>query len=261
LLHCFSGCHCDAESICEALGLSLAHLYPTPYALRCARVAGIEPATKSHVPAGSPNVEIDPKFKLRVVECRRHPERKRKVRELAASLGVTVKSLNALRVGWSDVRDGRWVIPERDHRKRIVGMSYRHPDGLRTSAEGGRRGLIIPRELAETGTVYVCEGMSDTAAMISAGRCAIGRSSATGSKLVKAWLARFILDHFNGRRVVIVGDRDAAGVAGARGLAAWLAEECGREVRWALPQVGHKDVREQWVSIGNVKLEFQGEQA
>lgn len=34
LVHCFSGCDCDAETICAALGLSLAHLYPTPYALR-----------------------------------------------------------------------------------------------------------------------------------------------------------------------------------------------------------------------------------
>jgi hypothetical protein len=261
LLHCFSGCRCDAESICNAIGLSLAHLYPTRYALRCARSAGAMPAAPEHVPSGNLNVEVDPKFKRLSQESRKHPARKQQVQALANELGVSVQSLNSLRVGWADVGGGRWIVPERDHRRRIVGINYRHLDGFRTAAKGGHRGLILPHESSETGTVYVCEGTSDTAAMLSGGRFAIGRPSAQGSALVRGWLARFVLDNCDGRRVVIVGDRDDAGITGARELAAWLAEECGREIRWGLPLPGHKDVREQWVATGNVKLKLQGEQS
>ena len=191
-------------------------------------------------------------------EYHRHPDRATKIPDLARRLGVTVESLDALGVGWSGVQDGRWAIPEHDDQRRVVGVSYRHPGGRRTSAKGGRRGLILPRDLSDAGPLYVCEGMSDTAAMLSAGRCAVGRPAAQCSALVRAWLARLILAPCDGRRVIVVGDRDEAGVAGARDLADWLAGECGRSVRVALPPRGYKDVREQWVASGKITLMMQG---
>jgi hypothetical protein len=118
---------------------------------------------------------------------------------------------------------------------------------------------MIPSPLPTDGSVYVCEGMSDTAATLSSGRCAVGSPSAQASDLVRVWIARLIRDNFQERRVVIVGDRDDVGESGAHDLAQWLTLECGRSVQWALPRRGHKDVREQWIAEGNVKLVLQGE--
>ncbi len=261
LLKCFSGLRCDGESICAAIGLSLAHLFPTPYALRH---SGYEPPAVGSMPVSpaiNPSAPPNPEMKRLAREGRQHAERRHRVLELASELGVSADTLDVLRVGWSDAGVGRWVIPERDHRGRVVGVSYRRADGLRTSAAGGRRGLIVPQPLATDGTVYVCEGMSDTAAMLSAGRCAIGRPSAQVSALVRVWLARTVLDQFTGREVIVVGDRDDAGAVGAHDLADWLEIECGRSVQWALPQPDYKDVREQWNSVGNVELLVQGEQS
>lgn len=255
LVYCHAGCTLD--KICSALGLTVAHLFATDYAKRRRGKTPRPVPTKSLAVPDDTDSPPDPRLARLVKQHRYHPDRTRHVRELAAALGVSADALDRLRIGWAEAVRSRWSIPERDDRSRVVGISFRHPDGERTSLPGGRRGLSIPRGQTGRGTLYVCEGMSDTAAMLDAGRRAIGRPSASPSARVQVWLKRFVDAECVGDRVTIVGDRDDPGVEGARKLAKWLAEECGREVRWALPQVGHKDVREQWRAAGHVRLRLQ----
>jgi hypothetical protein len=204
----------------------------------------------------------DPRMAKRVRESREHPELPKRIAELAEMLRVTRESLDSLQVGWIyKYSSWWWAIPECDDRGRIVGVSYRqirHGEKIRISEDGGWRGLILPHDLGTNGTLYLCEGMSDTAAMLSAGRFALGRSSAQTSKRAQAWLTRLVAERGGSRRVVVLGDRNQAGIDGARSLAELLTAECGREVRWALPRHGYTDIREQWIATGTVTTVLQG---
>lgn len=255
LLHCFAGCTLD--SICAALGLSVAHLFATDYARR-RRGCG---SRKSPTPAASRETvdsdgPPDPKFQALSERFQAHPDRNGYLAQLADLLGVPRRVLRRLGLGWVD-RPERWSIPERDDLGRVVGISFRHVCGTKTSASGGKRGLVVPDRPAGDGPLYVCEGMSDTAALLAAGRRAIGRPNAFPSALARAWLAKVVTAATPDTPVIVVGDRDDAGRDGASSLSDWLADECGRPVRWALPRAGFKDVREQWQATGSVGLKLQ----
>lgn len=257
LVHCFSGVHCDAESICAAIGLSVAHLFPTDYARRrrgCG--SGNSPGRTAYGPTVDSDAPPEPRFQALADRFRNHPDRKHHLARLADLLGIPAHVLRRCGIGWADSPE-RWCVPERDDLGRVVGISYRHACGMKTSAVGGKRGLVIPSRPAEDGTLYVCEGMSDTAAMLAAGRRAIGRPSAIPSAVSMAWLAGLINGVTADTRVIVVGDRDDAGRDGACSLSVWLAGECERAVRWALPRRGFNDVREQWQATGNVGLKLQ----
>lgn len=257
LVHCFSGIHCNAESICAAIGLSVAHLFATDYARRRRGCEGGQSPTPtaSCEPVDSDGPP-DPKFQALAERFQSHPDRNGYLAQLADLLGVPSRVLRRLGIGWVD-RPERWSIPERDDLGRVVGISFRHVCGTKTSASGGKRGLIVPDRAAEDDTLYVCEGMSDTAALLAAGRRAIGRPNAFPSALARSWLAKVVRSATADTPVIVVGDRDDAGRDGASSLSDWLAEECGRTVRWALPRAGFKDVREQWQETGSVGLKLQ----
>jgi hypothetical protein len=255
LMYCFAGC--TLESICAALGLSVAYLFATDYARRRRGCGGGKSSTPAEcretVDSDGPP---DPKFQALAERFQAHPDRDGYLAQLADLLGVPSRVLRQLLIGWVD-RPERWSVPERDDLGRVVGISYRHVCGSKTSASGGKRGLIVPARPAGDGTLYVCEGMSDTAAMLAAGRRAIGRPAAAGSAFTRTWLAKLINNLTADTGVVVVGDRDDAGRDGACSLSDWLADECGREVRWALPRKGFKDFREQWQATGSVGLKLQ----
>ena len=93
--------------------------------------------------------------------------------------------------------------------------------------------------------MYVPEGPSDVAALLSLGLRAVGRASCKGG--VK-YLAELFAD--TNEQILIVGENDKKddgqwpGRDGARTLAAALARELGGRVRWTMPPMGFKDVRE-----------------
>ena len=245
LLHCHA--NCPVENVLDALGIRLCHLFPSGYARQFNQRAPDlrpTPARPTLGPVDEPDIDHD-HFRQIIREARAGA--RRKLSRFAGELGVTLEALALLRVG---VANGRLVFPERDDRRRPVGICYRSWDGLRSFEDGGKRGLTIPREQPTAdGPLYVAEGGTDTAALLSAGVRAIGRPAAKSSRLATHWLVRY-LDRQSGR-IVVLGDNDdpesgeGVGEVAARELAAGLAGRLGRRVVWALPRPGFKDIRDQ----------------
>ena len=237
----------------EAIGLNMAFLFPSPYALRS---RGQKPRRRTVRGTPDPSIPVpEPDIHYAHFETlmRGYSTGSVVLRPLARQLGLPPRSLVALGVGY-DERRQRWVFPERDWRGRLVGLVYRDFAGHRWCEDGSTRGLTIPADLDQTsGPIYLVEGASDTAGMHSVGAAATGRPTACASLLAKQWLTKF-LQREPHRDVLVVGDRDPeregrrTGEAGAVALAGHLETTLGRRVRWALPAPMFKDVRDQIVA-------------
>ncbi len=134
-----------------------------------------------------------------------------------------------------------WVIDERNADGEVVGTAIRLPDGSKDFKPGGKRGLILAWPLdGYSGTsfdhpVYVCEGASDTAAMMTLGLDAVGIPMAGQCG---AWLAQALKD----RHTVIVSDADTAGANGTAKIVKALQGKAA-SIRVILPPNGEKDAR------------------
>jgi hypothetical protein len=191
-----------------------------------------------------------------------------KLRQLAAQLEVAEDALMRLSVGWIDsnrVQDecgqwidagGAWTFPERAGQSialgndpgPIIGIMRRFEDprfGKRVIA-GSLRGLYVPydwQSLADP--ILIPEGASDVAAIISTGRRAIGRPSATGGVEHLAEILRC-----RGNTVVVLGENDRKpngswpGREGMTHVADALAERLHRPIKQQLPPTGLKDARD-----------------
>jgi len=174
-----------------------------------------------------------------------HPSKPRRRRRrdelstLADQLGVSRDSLKRLRVTWNKDEEC-WEFPERDGRTKIIGHLRRFRDGRKRMMNGSHRGIYIPSDwLTDAGPLYLPEGATDTAALLTLGLAAIGRPSATGgSDHLATFLAKCDRD------VIVVGDNDGGrGQRAAEQLAQRLANAWQRPVGWVLPPQEHKDVR------------------
>jgi 5S rRNA maturation endonuclease (ribonuclease M5) len=140
-------------------------------------------------------------------------------------------------------RDGElWAIDERDETGAIIGTAYRRADGSKSSKKGGKRGLIVDWPLsAYAGTskgnpLFVCEGASDTAALLGLGLDAIGvpMAGANGEAL-----AELVKD----RHVVLMTDSDTAGRRGSETLSRHIVGRA-TSVRVISPPHDVKDARD-----------------
>jgi hypothetical protein len=115
-----------------------------------------------------------------------------------------------------------------------------------------RRGLtILPYSLDAAGPIHLVEGASDALAMHSVGALAVGRPGARATANVKAWTVQLltrVLKRSPDHEVIVVGDRDTAGLDGARALAEFLEDRLDRRIKVALPRPPHKDVRDQIIA-------------
>jgi hypothetical protein len=157
---------------------------------------------------------------------------------LAHELGVSAESLCRLRVGWSASHDA-WTFPMHDAAGNVVGVRLRRRDGSKLSVWGGHEGLFIPIDLPQGGRLLICEGPTDTAALLDLGFSVVGRPSCSGGVRHVVDLVRRLAVP----EVVIVADGDAPGQRGAGNLAATLAAYCPA-VRIIAPPAGVKDARE-----------------
>ena len=125
--------------------------------------------------------------------------------EVAHSLGVTVDSLDRLWAGWSR-KYSAVTFPMRDGKMRIVGIRLRRPDGRKFAVPGSRNGLFIPSGRVPN-EIWVPEGPTDCAAVLSCDKYAIGRPSNTGGLLD---LVHFITEA-RPNRVIVLVDNDPPG--------------------------------------------------
>ncbi len=162
----------------------------------------------------------------------------------ARGLGLTVEALRRLRVGWL-ASHRAWSFPMTDAAGAVLGIRLRR-GGAKFSVTGGHDGLFLPEGLDINGArLVICEGPTDTAALLDLGFSAAGRPSCTGG-------VSLLIDLAKQRRpaeIDIFADRDAPkpdggapGLRGAETLAAALVPYVAA-VRIATPPDGIKDAR------------------
>jgi DNA primase len=145
----------------------------------------------------------------------------------------------------------------RDGVGNIIGLRTRDSNtGSKKSVHGSAAGLFYDHDRfasIESGArVWIAEGASDTAALLTLGLNAVGIPSANsgGDKLLE--LGRRILPS----EIVIVADGDGAGVESARLLRSELVIVAG--VRIIQPPNGIKDARE-WINRGASRVDLENE--
>lgn len=173
---------------------------------------------------------------------------------LSKELGVSVSSLQRLQVGWK-AKPIAYAFPMRDGGNRIVGIRLRLPSGKKFAVAGSKNALFWPVGVKadSKNLLFICEGPTDTAALLDLGFDAIGRASCnTGAGYIKTMIGK------HNRQVVIVSDKDGPkdkpgggvfypGIEGARRLAADI-KAVVRSVRVIKPP-HNKDIRE-WYQSG-----------
>lgn len=170
---------------------------------------------------------------------------------LANSLGVSIRSLERLDIGWNGKQ---YTFPMRDGREQIIGIRIRGSRG-KWAVKGSRNGIFWPERIysGSDWPLVICEGATDCAALLDLGFDAIGRPSCLGG-------VDYISEFLKGRRrdVIIMADKDAPkkrpdgsvwfpGQEGAMRLAKKILPIV-RSVRVVKPP-SHKDVRE-WYNAG-----------
>jgi len=182
------------------------------------------------------------RFRLMAEVCRRNmrPEWLQRAADL---LGLPPKSLARLDCGWS-VSDRATAWPMRDATGSVIGIRLRCPKtSKKWAVNGSRAGLFIPDLSCIAGRLFVCEGPTDTAALLSIGLDAVGVPSAGGAADL---LAKLVRDRAP-TEVIVMADADGPGRDGAERLAEALLPM--RPVRVVSPPNGVKDARD-WIGQG-----------
>jgi 5S rRNA maturation endonuclease (ribonuclease M5) len=125
------------------------------------------------VPREKPSVTAD-RFRVRYEQLFAQPDAGFTGR--VAELGVSPDSWKALGAVWSGKKDA-WVLPFRNDSFAIVGFQFRALSGFKWTMEGSHLGLFIPRAKVQD-EVYIAEGASDCAALLTLGVYAIARPAA-----------------------------------------------------------------------------------
>ena len=169
------------------------------------------------------------------------------IQSLADDLNVHIGSLETLDVAWSD-KFQAYAVPMRDGEGKDIGIHLRNRDGEKWAVKGSRNGLFIP-QVDKQEIVYLPEGMSNTAALLTMGLYAIGRPSCnTGVEFLREYLQRIKV-----YRAVIVADNDEIKSTGKRpGIegANKLKKELGLKSVVLIPPSPFKDVRQLLKSVG-----------
>lgn len=197
----------------------------------------------------------DPRFG-EFMESWRADTRPEALTDVAARLGVSADSLGRLGaaiVNSDQIREtgnpciydvGILAFSMRDAAGDVVGIRLRSRNGRKWAIRGSRNGLFTPVTPPPSGRILVCEGPTDTAALLTLGYQAIGRPSCSGGR---ALIVDFVRRH-RVRDVAIVADGDDPGRRGAADLATAIVAYV-RAVRIINPPAGIKDARA-WKAAG-----------
>lgn len=168
------------------------------------------------------------------------------LRRAAGVLGVSVDSLVRLSVGWAaEHRATSW--PMRDDAGRVIGVRLRCPQTARKWAvRGSRAGLFYGPGLLSMDSpkrLWITEGPTDTAALLSADLLALGVPGASGGRDLVVGICR----RLRPIEIVVMADADGPGRDGAERLADGLLPVVPA-VRVIAPE-GANDARA-WVASG-----------
>lgn len=158
--------------------------------------------------------------------------------ELTPPDGVPLKVWEQL----AECDGDRWAIKERDAAGEVIGIAYRLRSGKKSFEKDGNRGLIYPEPLnpyagsSKKYPIFVCEGASDTAALIGLELDAVGIPM-TGQ------CGEMLAELLKGRHIVVVRDADESGRNGTKRIVRPLLLNCD-SVRVIDPPRDAKDVRE-----------------
>ena len=243
LLMMCHACHATGDAVAAAVGLPSKYLFASDYA-RAHNARGVVLSASAR-----PAAEKRPFYERMAAVM---ASASKDLAAWAVRLGVTEESLELLRCG---CLGESLFTPEVDHRGRVVGVATRELESSKKRClPESVRGLYIPtRQVTEDGPLYIAEGMSDTAALLSVGVRAIGRSQALTRDRQVRWLVKYLLrEHDALTPVIVVADNDESQVGwrGAVQLSRTLLDELpDYEIRWAMPwcikSVRYKDVRDQ----------------
>jgi len=187
------------------------------------------------------------------------------LQRLARTLGLSTRSLSRLDIGWVTAPElerlgttcrgtGCWTFPMRDAAGAVLGIRLRAPGGCKYAIAGSCEGLFVPADWAGDDVLLICEGPTDTAALLDVGfGNVVGRPSCTGGTRLLGELVRLRQPP----EAVIVSDADAHGVGqrGADALAARLVAYAPA-VRVIQPPEGVKDARS-WLQAGGTRRDVQ----
>lgn len=125
------------------------------------------------------------------------------IQRLAVQLGVDTKSLFALGAAWAAPHKA-WAFPMVNGSGKVCGIRLRAENGSKWSVTGGLEGVFAPSGLDGAKTLFLPEGPTNTAAMVTLGVMAIGRPSCSGGVAhIDATIARLKI-----QRAVIIADSD-----------------------------------------------------
>lgn len=156
---------------------------------------------------------------------------------LAKRLGVDMDTLQALGAAWAESHHA-WAFPMCDAWGNVIGIRLRNDQGQKWAVKGSHQGIFLPN-VPHGNMLFVCEGPTDTAAILTLGAYAVGRPSCNGGALeIRALCRRLRIT-----KVVILADHDQPGQEGAHRFAAQLL------TRWTIWTPPAKDARE-WLNLG-----------
>lgn len=125
---------------------------------------------------------------------------------LAEQLGLRIASLEALQVGcgWDFNGAAYSSWPQRDATGKVIGISRRYGTGEKKTMQHSSPGLHYADNWQSHNTpLFIVEGGSDTAALISMGICGVGRPSNLGGVSLLVPMLRK-----EKRRVIVIGEHD-----------------------------------------------------
>jgi hypothetical protein len=126
--------------------------------------------------------------------------------ECAMVLGVTLESLWFLGAAFAPEYNA-FAFPMSDGDGNVCGIRLRTSAGRKLAVKGSRAGAFFPTgalNKVESQRVWICEGVTDTAAALSVGFFAMGRPSCVGQEDILLAL----LGQIAPREAVIVADND-----------------------------------------------------
>ena len=167
-----------------------------------------------------------------------------KLVDLAERLDLSTASLKRMNLGYSKPQDA-YSFPMFRKGKRLLGVRFRNMHAKKWSLKGSKQGLFIPNDLTGEGGLVICEGPTDTCALLDMGFDAIGRPSCMGG-------TELIKEVVSGRHVAIMADYDGPGMDGATRLEDAL-RLCCKSVTVAVPPA--KDARS-FVQEGATREDF-----